>query len=271
MRQLASRVLGKYPQLKRNRAYYEVQLLRDAVQAKPDPAATPHADVVEALVRDGVVVIPGWASAEQVAAARDGLQPWFEKLRAGDIEEAWKVPPEEHFYFRVPKANERVAETSFFYDSPFIREIAHAYLSPKAEPYRFEAEWRYERRNRVSAEDIFHFDSWRPMFKAFLYLVDVTEENGPFVYLKGSHARAAWRRKRALEFDADGEAGSFGHFFPTEIQHLKREHGFEEAIVTGQAGTLILGDFRGLHRGSPMLSGERKMLNIVFGIQDWSF
>jgi hypothetical protein len=271
MKQAAKDLLDRYPAMKRNWLYYRVQRFRDSTQSRPDPTRTSHPEILEQLVRDGVAVVENWATPVQVASALSGLEPWFAKLRNGEIPEPSEVPAAEHFYFRLPRANERVEEAGFFYESQFIDEIARAYLSPRAAPYRWEAEWRYERRPLVSAEDIFHFDSWRPIFKAFLYLVDVTEDNAPFTYLRGTHRGGAWSRKRALEFDADGPDGSFGHFFPSEVASLKRRYGFEEVTVTAPAGTLIFGDFRGLHRGSPLLSGERKLLNIVYGIQDWAF
>jgi hypothetical protein len=116
--------------------------------------------------------------------------------------------------------------------------------------------------------DLFHFDNWRPICKAFLYLTDVGEENAPFVYLKGSHQRGRWRHKFEREYDADGPTGRFGHFFPQEMRQLRASHAWAEEVCTAPAGTLILADFRGLHRGTPMVSGRRVLLNNTFDLMN---
>ena len=269
VRTLVGRVVGRASVLKRNRAFFEVQRWRDARVHRPDPSLTSRPELVEALVRDGLAVVPGFADAEQVRSAVDALEPWFERLRSGEVEEEMAVPREEHHYFRLPRVHERVPETRFFFDDPLIHEVAKAYLSRTAAPYRFVAEWRTERRPVISAEDIYHFDSWRPVFKAFLYLTDVTEETSPFAYMKGSHRRGAWSYRRALEFETEGQDGSWGHFFPGEVKRLQRQLGWEEAVVTAPAGTLIFADFSGLHRGSPLLEGRRVLLNCTFGMRSW--
>lgn len=256
--------------LKRNRVFFEVQRRRDALVHQPDRTLTSRPEVIDALVHDGLAVIEGFADAAAVRGAVEALEPWLDRLQRGEVEEEMVVAPEEHHYFRLADANERVPETRFFFDCPLIQEVARAYLSRAAAPYRFVAEWRTERRPIVSAEDLFHFDSWRPVFKAFLYLTDVTRETSPFVYLKGSHRGGRWVYRRALEFEADGAEGSWGHFFPGEIKRLQRQNGWEEAIIEAPAGTLVMADFRGLHRGSPLISGRRVLLNCTFGMRSWT-
>ena len=259
-----------YPSLKANRFYHGLMSFRDRKEATPDPSRSSRPDLVNDFLRDGVISLTNFATDAQVAACRLELEPQFDAARRAHAESTSTEPT---FYHRLSNANELAPSSAFFYDSSLIWDIVRAYMSPKASSVRREAELRWDViQNEVSPEDLFHFDSWHPNLKAFLYLTDVDESNGPFRYLVGSHKRASWRRKREMEWEAEGWGGSYGHYFPGEVKRLKREHGFEERVFTAKAGTLIIGDYSGLHRGTPIRSGGRRiLLNQVFNIVDWRF
>lgn len=93
----------------------------------------------------------------------------------------------------------------------------------------------------------------RKLCKVFLYLNDVDENSGPFIYVKETHHH-----------------GKFGKIFPQKppkgyspIKSGVRLENFipEENIVTvaGRAGTVVFCDTAGFHRGGYALSGERLM------------
>ena len=93
---------------------------------------------------------------------------------------------------------------------------------------------------------------WRE-FKTFLYLDDVDEGKGPFTYIPGSHRAHLRRLRKQLRGGGEGSPTSF---HSDEIEGaLKRE-----VKITGAAGTLILADVGGLHRGSPQRVGSRSVL-----------
>jgi len=89
-------------------------------------------------------------------------------------------------------------------------------------------------------------------FKAILYLTDVGPENGPYQYLRGSNSPASMlmttlkfgHRKRYSDLEVSGLAGS----------------GYCITSVCGPAGTVVLTDTLGVHRGSPIRQGERLAL-----------
>jgi hypothetical protein len=273
IKETLKKTLTAYPILKANRIFHELSGLRDRLHSRPDPSRSSRPDLVEGLMRDGVVSVEGFATPEQVQACLGELEPHFEQARSGFHPSHYDVlPKDKKFYYRLVRVDELAPASAFFYKSPLIWDVVRAYMSPRAESYRREAELRCDLKTEVSAEDLFHFDTWHPNVKAFLYLNDVDAGSGPFRYLAGSHRKAAWRRKREIEFDSDGWDGSWGHYFPTEVDHLKRIHGFEERVFTAKAGTLIIGDYRGLHRGTPLQPGGRRvLLNQVFNILDWTF
>ncbi len=93
----------------------------------------------------------------------------------------------------------------------------------------------------------------RKLCKVFLYLNDVDENSGPFVYVKESHHH-----------------GKFGKIFPQKppkgyspVKSGVRLEDFipKENIVsfTGKAGSVIFCDTAGFHRGGYALSAERLM------------
>ena len=97
-------------------------------------------------------------------------------------------------------------------------------------------------------------------FKAILYLSDVTSNNGPFQYVRGSN-----RKRSLLKAFFRGES-TFGktRFSDAEIQtHLDLE-GNDVMTFTGKKGTLLLVDTKGIHRGMPLSTGHRYALTTYF-------
>ena len=92
--------------------------------------------------------------------------------------------------------------------------------------------------------------------KAILYLSDVEMENGPFQFIEGSHK--PWDIYRmAFKYNF-----SFGQnrFTDQELEKVIQDQPNRLKTFTGKAGTLILTDTRGLHRGMPIRKGERYAL-----------
>ena len=104
-----------------------------------------------------------------------------------------------------------------------------------------------------SAAQMFHYDMDRLFFlKFFVYLTDVTPDTGPHVFVAGSHRRkpAALRDDRRYE-----DAEVFAHYPRTAIR-----------TVCGGRGTIFAADTRALHKGEPVLQGERLVLQVEFAI-----
>ena len=98
-----------------------------------------------------------------------------------------------------------------------------------------------------------HRDSpHRSQFKAIMYLSDVALENGPFEYLEGSHLVS-----QSLRMVSKG--------LSQPNQYRFSEQDIESIILFGQvslrtfvakAGTLLLVDTKGIHRGRPIKTGH---------------
>ncbi|WP_132254951.1 phytanoyl-CoA dioxygenase family protein [Methylobacterium segetis] len=103
----------------------------------------------------------------------------------------------------------------------------------------------------------FHIDTFHPTMKAWLFLTDVAEDEGPFTYVPGSHRptkrRLAWERRlaRGAARNPDRLTGR-GSFRATRAQ-LKRL-GYGEPVAFAVPGnTLVVGDTVGFHARGPSL------------------
>jgi hypothetical protein len=96
----------------------------------------------------------------------------------------------------------------------------------------------------------------RRIVKAFLYLRDVDETNGPFCYIPRTH-----------------NGGPFKNIYPQKVAGGTYPKGDildktfppdQRQICTGKAGTLIFCDTTGFHRGGNPTSGARFLFNAVY-------
>ncbi len=100
-----------------------------------------------------------------------------------------------------------------------------------------------------------HRDSYSNQFKSILYLTDVNEKNGPFQFVKASHkiskiAESSRRLKKAF---------SETRYSDENVEDILKA-GSEIQTVTGKAGTLVIANTTGLHRGAPIQEGTRYAL-----------
>lgn len=266
MKKSVKNLIEKYPILKKNRFYYHLQRYRQYRPCKVNYSLTTRPDILDTLVKDGIIVIKDYVSKDVCNVMIEELQETADQVLEGTYQGNFNMVHLKEKAFRLFVVDEisKTAKTEFF-DDKLINEIAGAYVSEQAFSYRREADYKLEP-GHFLASDLPHFDDWRHRFKAFLYLTDVGEENAPFVYYKGSHEQHPWKHKYHLEFEIDGEYGRYGHFFWQEWIDIEKKRNYEELVCMGKAGTLILADFRGVHKGTPLQSGKRILLNNTFGI-----
>ncbi len=91
----------------------------------------------------------------------------------------------------------------------------------------------------------------KKMCKVFLYLNDVDEQAGPFMYVSGSQYGGPWR-------DIFPQRPPKGFYPPPGSVEKKIPIGNIKTI-TGKAGTLVFCDTSGLHKGGLAISKERIM------------
>ncbi len=99
------------------------------------------------------------------------------------------------------------------------------------------------------------YDDYR-MVKLFLYLEDVDAQTGPFMYIPETQAGAR-----------------YGHVYPSKPPSgsyppggaIERVLGASRAVVcTGRAGTLVLADTAGFHKGGRAIAGARLLFTATY-------
>ncbi|NQV77285.1 MAG: phytanoyl-CoA dioxygenase family protein [Lutibacter sp.] len=98
-----------------------------------------------------------------------------------------------------------------------------------------------------------HIDSWGFQPKAMTYLTDVSPDNGPFQYIEGSQKFVVQlfifinaRLRKGTRID-ENLVQKVLKWFPS----------CKLIEFTGQKGSILLFDPRGIHRGKPILEGKR--------------
>lgn len=92
--------------------------------------------------------------------------------------------------------------------------------------------------------------------KMFLYLTDVDENSGPFIYALGTHHKGRWRKL----FPTDPPAGSYPP--AEEVEKIIPKDMVK--VFTGSAGTIIFCETTGLHKGGYAKTKERLMYTSMY-------
>ena len=225
-------------------------------------------DTLLACVREsGICVVPEYAPMHEVREMRDACiarvdVPVDTNFEDGSYRRA------DAYWGTAAAANERVYHVDCFSEpaarvrhDPLLRQIASDYYGAPHSVHVLIYE--RHRHNDVPVRG-FHVDTFElSTFKVMLYLNDVTLENGPTCYIPGTHVMNELRRKKEFEW---GPAVSPGD--PSQKPHLTNftDEELGELVdhqlpVVGPAGTLVLFDTWGVHRGlSPLPGRERHVL-----------
>ena len=214
-----------------------------------------EATVVRNVRRDGFAVVEGYWSRERALAMRDQLEAFLADGESKDYPEGaylrfWDDRSYDQGVRRLYHVERVVPELVDFRNDPFVMKVVHAYYR---RPFHSNV-LVYQHNTRSNhATRYYHVDAFQREFKAFLYLDDVDESKGPFTYLRGTHRSHLMRLRKQI---AGNEEGSPTSFYDEDLGRKLRQ----ETKLLGSAGTLILADVRGLHRGSPQLGDSRSAL-----------
>jgi hypothetical protein len=246
--------------------YFNRLALSMAQRARPlDPPKTLHGflgdfspaevdAIVQRLDRDGYAIFDRPAPPELVQQLREFAltQP---SMPMGSSEAvAYRVDPQRALRFEFPEQSilSLPAACRIALDGTFST-IAGAYF--RCLPiYDFTAMWwttRFGPKQYSQAAQEFHFDMDRLAFlKFFIYLSDVTLETGPHVFVSGSHVNKPGPLRDPVRFD---DALVEAHYPGDAIKRL-----------CGPAGTIFAVDTKGIHKGMPVVEGERLAFQVEF-------
>jgi hypothetical protein len=251
-------------------------------QYQVDPFGPPPshdvAAAVTALDRDGHAELPPVdpAVVADLLAwfGREGLQPPKEEGGRGD--EA-PVPASElrrsYNLGYVPRGH--VLRAPHLFDlatDPASLETARRHLGAPPILINVTA-WRSfageEGAKEARAAQQFHFDLDDYRFcKLFVYLTDVDAAGGPHVFVPTTHRPEVIAAKRPPEGTAEREAFDAWYFKSLRKSEAEVERwlGLTPRALTGPAGTRLLVNTEGIHRGAPPERTDRWVLQLVYGV-----
>jgi hypothetical protein len=235
---------------------------------------------VDAFDRDGVVAIPEFLPSDVFAAvseeARSSYDAGLFKSEVVEdnsvIEEALSINKHPE---RFPAIRLHVAENQW------LRRLAATLLRmPEVGGTAVEISYMHKSLDapapkKLVGTNYIHADVHYPSVKAWLFLSDIDETNGAFIYAKGTHrltlARLAYEYEASVRVAKAKREGTvrrsipYGRLrIPTENQLRAME--IQETAMTGPANTLVLASTMGFHRrGEFEEARRREQLAIKFG------
>jgi hypothetical protein len=192
-------------------------------------------EVLRILKREGICILRGY---------------WDKQKCDQAIKEVSQIPPQRFSQgqggdLRVRPTEPYSTKARDFINDSFIFDIAKKY-SDCHDPENVQTNVvKFIQDNPMDSGGGWHLDSLKPaQFKSMIYLTDVTSENGPFMFLRGS-------KKKSSKFP-------FFSNFRLENSFINDNFSSDKIVeVTGAAGTCVLFDSTYVHRGKEIASGTR--------------
>ena len=260
-------LIGLRKRLRQNPFLWRNVLNREAVRAhsrrrfRLDDKLNP---IVKALTRDGVVTTAAsevFSDAAIVDELRDQVATNLEiNTHHGDCQSETKADDKPYMTFLLgqnPHYDPTSVYARFAIQQPLL-DIADAYFGMLTK-VRYYNVWHNQATEKApTASQLWHRDREDLMIlKVFVYLNDVTVENGPFVYAPGTHL--VGKSKVEPEFSIQS---SVARSTDDQMSRVVPKHRWVQCL--GRSGTVVFADTRGFHRGGLVERGERLLFTCMF-------
>ncbi|GAB2975326.1 hypothetical protein GCM10027049_07350 [Mucilaginibacter puniceus] len=199
----------------------------------------------ETLKTYGYVAIPGFIDSDKCQELIEGLESKV------SLDKAWK--DEEGSDSRIFGIDRVDGSFKDLFETASLKSIYKKYIDRYCRFHFVMANKVCFKNDNVGSGGGWHRDVInRRQLKFIMYLNDVDENNGCFQYIKYSHTiPEKWKINRII-----GRGQNDVRYTEKEIDSLL-EKGYQLVDLTGKAGTLIIVDTSGIHRGSPLKEGLR--------------
>lgn len=209
-------------------------------------------NIVHALHTKGYYVIQNYVDQEVIKAFKNEVDRLFIDYKSfvwSDSEDS------DHRIHGSQKGSKIIAQ---FNEDNFLQLVCDQFLGYSAFPFSTLSARLYASDNNLGSGGGWHRDTPREskQFKAILYLTDVSMENGPFQYVDGTqHEISLYRNiwKHHIKYGQN-------RFEDNEVEKILEDSYYGLTDFPGGAGTLLLVNTFGLHRGMPIKSGVRYAL-----------
>jgi ectoine hydroxylase-related dioxygenase (phytanoyl-CoA dioxygenase family) len=224
-------------------------------------------DIVQRLNLDGYCVFPGRLPRDicerllKFAISTEAqIRPTEEESLRGASSERAVYDPEHPRGIRYEFSQQQVInipDVQALLADRSVLAVAQAYLGacPVADVTSMWWHTAYSDQPDSNAAQFYHFDMDRIRWlKIFIYLTDVGTDNGPHCFVEGSQ-RTGGVPPQLL-------SRGYVRLPDEDVQHHYPARLIKEFIAP--AGTIILEDTRGLHKGKSVRQGDRLMLQFQF-------
>ncbi|MFT5171697.1 MAG: hypothetical protein ACI9BD_001475 [Candidatus Marinamargulisbacteria bacterium] len=150
---------------------------------------------------------------------------------------------------RINHVDKRMPAALRFANEPLFSHIGNLYYGVPT--FRMVTISQFNEPSPVGCRG-YHIDATINQFKAFLYLTDVTEENGPFCIVPGSH-RVTWNNMKRIRRCLSKNKTSI-------TDEEVAASGYDPKHLIGKKGTVVLADTRAIHQGTDLMRGYRSAL-----------
>lgn len=208
----------------------------------------------EAFARDGCVVKPGFTPPDlfpRLMSEIEALTAEAREFKEGDAITR-RIP-------LTPENLRRLPACARLLEMPEWKGLLRYVSSYDAEPLVFVQTifTHVDEQSKPDPQTSIHMDTFHPTMKAWLFLHDVGEDDGPFTFAVGSHAmtkrREVWERRLSVE--ASGQKGGAFRIKPFMLKKLGYPKPTKFAVA---ANTLVVADTHGFHaRGASARSSAR--------------
>lgn len=217
--------------------------IRELLDNVPRPSSENEARILREIDRIGFSVVPSYYPAEACAAIRNEIDDLLVRFASTVQVDAVQS---DHRIFAADRVSPLIEP---YYQDPFISRIVTGYERTDAiTGFTLAAKLVYRENNPGSGGGWHRDRADRRQIKAIMYLSDVTEDLGPFQYIEGSHRRAQILKTLAVE----GFEHNQTRFTDEQAESVIAKAPEKLHTLLGRAGTLVLVDTRGIHRGMPM-------------------
>lgn len=210
---------------------------------------------IESLKKDGYFIINKYLDETQIVKLRNELDNLIQSSK--NLKGYWRdAEDSDNRIYGIDRINNSFIE---IFNTKFLNSIISEYLKTSTDSiYSFVLGNRLltKEENKGSGGG-WHRDTFlKKQLKFILYLSDVTIENGPFTYINGSHKI----QNKIIDLIKSPRIN------PRRYSSYQSN---KEIVLTGQAGTLIIADTSGIHRGKPICNGSRHALTLYINEKEF--
>tara|TARA_B110000196_G_scaffold282198_1_gene263316 strand:- start:7 stop:705 length:699 start_codon:yes stop_codon:yes gene_type:complete len=202
-------------------------------------------DILNSLRQSGICAIKGYVSSgfcsQAVADLEDAISKFPEKVQSSAKEETSGDS-------RIFKMENHYETAKFFAEDPFLLDVCSSYMNyPIKSHFVLGGKVSYQSSQTTNSGGGWHRDNAQGQIKTIIYLSDVEEKNGPFLFLPSSNQ---------YELEKRNQEGAT-RYSDEVVNNFCKSNKIEPHKVTGPKATVIFADTSFIHRGENIKGGSR--------------